>query len=251
MNIVICDDDKILLEKEIQTCEKFLEHQDTLESYFDSVQLKKDLFAKKQEVDLFILDIEMPNVDGIELKNIISELYEDTNILFVTSHMSYMKDAFGRKVIGFLSRWEYADKIGTYINKIRNKKKQNKYIVIDEGKNIIQLSQKRIFDITARRVYTIVRYAEYYNEDTNEIRLTDGIYRYSLQKWEEQLNIEEFYRLSRSTIISLRYVSCISDRIVEMVNGDFYRIPAGKKKLLCKKFCNYKCKTIVKMRLGT
>ncbi len=250
MNIVICDDDKILLENEILACEKFLEHKDTLVSYFDSVQLKKDLLAKKQEVDLFILDIEMPNVDGIELKNIISELYEDTNILFVTCHTSYMKDAFGKKVIGFLSRLEYADKIGTYINRIRSKKKQNKYIVVDDGKKIIQLSQKRIFDITARRVYTVVRYAEYYNEDTNEIRLMDEIYRYSLQKWEDQLNIEEFYRLNRSTIISFRYVSCISDRI-EMVNGDFYRIPAGKKKLLHKKICNYKSKTITKMRLGT
>lgn len=242
MNIVICDDNKILLENEILACEKFMEHKDTLVSYFDSVQLKKDLITQKQDVDLFILDIEMPDVNGIELKNLISELYEDTNILFVTGYTSYMKDAFGKKVIGFLSRLEYADQIGDYINRIRNKRNQNKYIVVDDGKDIIQLSQKRIFDITAQRVYTVVRYAEYYNEDTNEIQLTDGVYRFSLQKWEEQLNMEEFYRLNRSTIISFRYVSCIRDRI-EMLNGDFYQIPIGKKKLFRKKLYDYVSKS--------
>ncbi|MBO5088061.1 MAG: response regulator [Lachnospiraceae bacterium] len=241
MNIIICDDNEILLQKEESVCKRYLESADVLLSYQESTQLYEKLLSERPEVDLFILDVEMPEVSGLDLKDLIAKLYEDTNIVFVTSHTGYMKEAFGKKVVGFLSRWEYEEKIGRFIDKIRNEKKQDRYIEIVDGRKTIQLSQRRILGISAQRVYTRVHYVEYYNADSNEIRLVDGVYRYSMQKWEECLDMNEFYKLNRSQIISFRYVQCITDEI-EMVNGDIFRIPAGKKKVLREKYFNYICK---------
>ena len=52
--------------------------------------------------DIITLDIEMPEMDGLQLKKLITELYEDTNIAFLTVHEEMMEEAFGKKVIGFI-----------------------------------------------------------------------------------------------------------------------------------------------------
>ncbi len=41
----------------------------------------------------------MTEVDSIELKNMISQMYEETNIVFVTDNDSNMRDAFGNKKV--------------------------------------------------------------------------------------------------------------------------------------------------------
>lgn len=137
MNIIICDDNEILLAMEEKVCKKYITEEDSLSCYLQSAILKDYLLTEKPDVDLFVLDIEMPEVNGIQLKNLISELYEDTNIVFITGHIDYMKEAFGKKVIGFLSRFEYEEKIGQIIEKIRNDKKNEKIIEVEEGRNVI------------------------------------------------------------------------------------------------------------------
>ncbi len=53
----------------------------------------------KPKIDLFIINVNMTEVDSIELKNMISQMYEETNIVFVTDNDSNMRDAFGNKKV--------------------------------------------------------------------------------------------------------------------------------------------------------
>lgn len=238
MNFIICDDCEILLNMEKEGCEQYMEPDDSLECYCLSTELKQRLLEEKPEVDLFILDIDMPEVSGLELKKIISEIYEDTNIVFVSGYDSYMKEAYGKKVIGFLSRIEYKERIGEIIEKVRNEIKNRKIIQIADGTKEHQLEQNRICFIRAQRVYSKLCYVDYYNADNNDLNLSELSYRISLREWEEQLDETEFCRINRSTILSWRYVSQVSDKI-KLLNGDEYRIPAGKKKLLRQKYFHY------------
>lgn len=242
MNIIICDDTEIFLKMEKEGCEQYMEPEDSLECYCLSTELKHRLLEEKPEIDLFILDIEMPEVTGLELKQIISEIYEDTNIVFVSGYDSFMREAYGKKVIGFLSRREYEEKIGGVIEKVRKEIKNKKTIRITDGSGERQLEQHRICSIRAQRVYSTLLYAEYYNPDNNEIKVSEMSYRISLREWEEQLDSEEFCRINRSTILSWRYVYSVSDKIT-MINGDVYRIPAGKKKMIREKYYNFIRKT--------
>ena len=82
------------------------------------------------------------------------------------------------------------------------------------------------------------RYAEYYNADNYDIKLSEKLYRISLREWEEKLDSIEFCRVNRSTIIAWRYVKEVADKI-EMINGESYCIPAGKKKILKEKYLQY------------
>lgn len=238
MNIIICDDMEYFLNKEKESCEQHIRPEDSIECYCLSTELKNRLLEDKPDVDLFILDIDMPEVNGLELKRIISEIYENTDILFVSSYDTYMKEAYGKKVIGFLSRNEFEEKIGDIIEAVRNEIENKKIIPLADCTGEYQLEQHRICSITANRVYSTLCYVEYYNEDNKEIRISEKSYRISLREWEEQLDSIEFCRINRSTILSWRYVNEISDKI-QMVNGTEYRIPAGKKKMIREKYFQY------------
>lgn len=59
-------------------------------------------FLTEQWVDLAILDIEMPEVNGLELAKRVKDLRKETNIIFVTGHSQYALEAYELYVTGFL-----------------------------------------------------------------------------------------------------------------------------------------------------
>ncbi len=65
----------------------------------------------KPKIDLFIIDVNMTEVDSIELKNMISQMYEETNIVFVTDNDSNMRDAFGNKKCIWEQKSAFGNKI--------------------------------------------------------------------------------------------------------------------------------------------
>lgn len=78
--------------------------------YNDSRQLLEYLFTEHPQVNLLILDIEIPELDGLELKKQITSIYMDANILFLTDHREMMGNAFGRNVIGFLLKEHFEER---------------------------------------------------------------------------------------------------------------------------------------------
>ena len=56
-----------------------------------------------EQPDILILDIEMPQKSGIEIKN---ELTKDDKplIIFATAYFEFMKEAFGKNVIGYMQK---------------------------------------------------------------------------------------------------------------------------------------------------
>ena len=231
MHILICEDDGYMMEQIAYDCRKYLKPDDRISCYISSKHLKEYILEETPKVDLFLLDIEMPEVSGIELKELISAKYADTSIAFLTSHDEMMEDAFGKKVIAFLKKSSFKERLEEVIGQVRLEVEDTRKVLIEEGMEKRAFLQKEILAIDAERVNTMLRLVTNYNEDMEEIVTENKIYRISLREWEQQLDETEFYRVNRSSIISWRYVKRITKQI-EMVDGSQYSIPAGKMKQL-------------------
>ncbi len=59
-------------------------------------------FAKENIIDIAFLDIEMSSVSGIELAKKLKEIYNRTNIVFVTGYSQYAFDAFSVHASGYI-----------------------------------------------------------------------------------------------------------------------------------------------------
>lgn len=239
MNIAICDDNSMLLDMMISVCQKYVRPGDCMKSYTSLNELNKYLLNNKLEIDLFILDINMSEIKGVELKSLISHICKETNIVFVSDNDSSICETFGKKVIGFLNKADFENQIGSIITQARKEILDVKKIHIVERQKNIELIQKRVFSICAQRVYTVLKYVDYYNANTGEILVKEQLYRISLQKWEDNLDMERFIRINRSSLVSWRYVKEITDKVC-MQNEDFYTIPRGKKRIYREMFNQYK-----------
>lgn len=76
--------------------------------------------AEKERVDLAILDVEMPEMSGLELSDKLRELYPDIIVIFVSAYDKYMVDAMSkRKADHYLLKPYTADDVREELERAR------------------------------------------------------------------------------------------------------------------------------------
>lgn len=128
MNIAICDDDRVIIEQ----IEEFLQiiHDKSLEYevFFCAEELQKYITEKNINFDVFILDIEMKEMSGIDFAKKLREKNVDSLIIFMTSHSQYVFDVFETVTFDFIQKPLTFEKNKKYIREnkelFRNKEKE-------------------------------------------------------------------------------------------------------------------------------
>ena len=100
MKIVICDDREFELEILRTMCEEYAA-ENSLEA--DIVCTADAACIEAEQPDILILDIEMPQKSGIEIKNELAK-GDRPLIIFATAYFEFMKEAFGKNVIGYMQK---------------------------------------------------------------------------------------------------------------------------------------------------
>ena len=97
IRIAICDDEQSMVRQNeeivrnsLQACGIGYE----IITYSQSTNLLCDIIEDKFFYDLILLDIEMPEISGMELAGRIKEALPNVKIIFITSHVEYAIDAY-------------------------------------------------------------------------------------------------------------------------------------------------------------
>lgn len=171
--------------------------------------LKAIEFLRKEKIDLMFLDINMPEITGIEfLKSIPNPPY----VIITTAYREYAIEGYDLDVVDFLlkpiSFERFLKAINRYCNRTRlnsgegdktadqNEKKQ---LFIQDGKNIYKLN------------YEDILYFEGYGEYVKVI--TTGktyMVRESLTEFEQKLSTDSFLRIHKSYIVNLKKITGFS-----------------------------------------
>ena len=99
MRIICVDDEPLNLNGIVSLC-KEIEHAPEVEG-FDSGKKALD-YLENNECDIAILDISMPEMDGLVLASKIKNLSPETTIIFLTGYSQYALDAYKLHVSGYL-----------------------------------------------------------------------------------------------------------------------------------------------------
>ena len=176
-------------EKEIKLIAEFDNPLDTLN------------FLENNTTDVIFLDISMPDMNGISLGKIVTKMYPNMKIVFITAYKDYAVDAFEIKAFDYLLK-PYSE------TRIRNLLKS---LVNTETEVISSIKNSNLKKITVNideRLYVIslndVDYIEASEKETlifsNQKKYISKI---KISKWEEMLKGYNFYRCHRSFIINL------------------------------------------------
>ncbi|MCO6175391.1 LytTR family DNA-binding domain-containing protein [Flavobacterium sp. NRK F10] len=228
MKIVIIDDNTIDLNKMKFRIEKYFPNINILGKFSDPrVGLE---FIQKTPPDLLILDIEMPNMDGIKLLESLE--FKSFETIFCTSHDKYALEAFKFFAIGFLykpfSESEFIATMTTALSRMHSnfQKFSNKPPVHSLKQIAIPTQGCTYFthfsDII--RIETINNYAKIYLVDGN-MHLSS----YGMRFYDEKLPEPDFFRPHKSHLVNVNYISkYFTDGTLVMKNGD--KIPVARRR---------------------
>ena len=93
MNIVICDDSKsdaLAAKDVIKRTAQELHIKTEFEIYSNAAEVERKLLVKKEPANILILDIDMPEISGLELAERLREEIEDIIIIFLSNHEEFV-----------------------------------------------------------------------------------------------------------------------------------------------------------------
>ena len=239
MNIVICDDERKVIEDVGSICREYLSPDVKLYGFRSAESLLKNLDKIDGDIDLFILDIEMPGRDGLWLRKELERYRYGSSIIYLTSHDELVQEAFGRYVIGFVDKVSFLNDKNKLVDKLKlfeQETKADETIRVKYDQKVLFTQKRKIILIEAEHVYSNLEYV--IDEKINGSFVTERkLIRKSLKEWEDELG-NNFIRISKRYIINLDYVQRINQDIV-LKNGKELKIPKVNQKKCRDSYYNY------------
>lgn len=222
--IAICDDEVTWRKQALDTV-KLYEIKCKKDFEINLYKSAEDFLIKNQSTDILLLDIQMKDISGIDLKNKLSSKLSNEAIIFMTNYDSWIKEAFGRNVYGFLDKPIKEKDLFELFNQILLD--QEIFTELEYSKNKFISTANIVF------IKAIDKYIEIYTADGNVVTGYIG-----LGECEKRLPHNGFMRIHKSYIINFEYVESVGVH-VKMINNKEIRIGMGKAKMVQEKYCSY------------
>ena len=214
VRIGICDDEKTFREQIKFTMEQISRKND-LQYELWEYKSGMDFLDRGEEIDLLFLDIEMEGISGIQLKDYLQG-EGDIRIIFVTSHVEGMPEAFGRNVYGFLEKPLDIDKMEKYLLRVWEDLQEEQVLVLKGVQGEIAVKEKDIFYFDSEKKYSrmVGRNEEFFCD-------------MGLQQLEDMLGQKSFFRCHKSYLVNLGNISD-ANQSIRLKNGE--SIPVSRRK---------------------
>lgn len=220
MNCIIIDDDD-LSRRVIEEFVKRTEYLNFTQSFSSPVEAINYL-KQGNEVDLIFLDIEMPEMSGIEF---LTTLARPPQIIIVSSKEKYALEAFEYSVTDYLLKPVTYARFFKAVNKafdiFANTKHDidaEKEIFIKKNSSLVRLKYNDILWVEALENYVVI------NATTDKFTI-----HFTMKAIESQLPASRFKRVHRSFIVNISRIASIEDNsiIIKLAEGKKV-IPIGK-----------------------
>lgn len=222
MKIVICDDEPFFLEMISEYCEKF-EQEYKIPITLVRFTRGEDVLTYYQQdknIDLFILDILMEEINGLQLAEEIRKAGIHTKIVFLTVVLKYATEGYVYRAARYWLKPLTYEKFSSEMQElyVQIKKESNSYLVENTGVSIEKVYYDEILYIE-----TLSRKACVHRINSNYVSKTN------LTEFEKRLD-NRFFRCHTAYIVNMDSISKIKKLEIILNNGESIYMSKGKKK---------------------
>ena len=170
------------------------------------------VFMQNEDVDLFFLDINMPEITGLSLAKIINK---KSKIIFTTAYRDYAVDGFNLNVIDYLLKPIAFDRFLEAIQKVFDSKITSKTIIEAQPQKDFMFvrADRKMVKINFEDILYIESLGDYVKIFTND---TTIVTRETITNLEEKLVYENFMRVHRSFIVSIAKITSYTNEFIEV-----------------------------------
>jgi len=222
LKLAICDDDRSSLLEHRSMLELIFKKNDIkvqIELFYNCKELAFALEDEEDKIDLVFLDINMPEMSGVEMAHWIREKNCRCDIIFLTASQSHMLDAFDvgalHYIVKNLTPYEKIEEICLKAAALISKRKNEVITVTCAGESrVVSVPNVLYFEV---QNYVIVIH---YENERFEFYSTLG-------KIENSLIGRGFVRVHRSYLVNVAHIKALYRQEVTLSNGA--SIPVGRK----------------------
>jgi len=220
LTCMIVDDEPLAVRLLVSYVEKTPDLQ-LLASFTDSIKAINAI--KEQKPDLLFLDIQMPNIDGMELAH---SLPEQTRVVFTTAFKEYAFESYEVNALDFLLKPIRYNKFLAAVEKARKTRQQPSvaqpqqpntvFIRVDgEWRNIVI---DQIVYVNGMKDYVLF----YLDGEKKPL-----IAHLTMKAVEEMLPTDKFLRIHRSYIVAVDRIKKVDRNDCVYIGEEIIHVPAG------------------------
>lgn len=234
LKIIVCDDQVIELNKINELLAEFNASflSIHISLFTSSLKLSQDIEAI-QSTDVFLLDIVMPHLSGIDLGKLIRIHNKDASIIFLTTSTDFALDAYSVEALQYLIKPVQKDNLFQAIKKsaVLASKKES-YFQIQTRSEVIPVKTNDI------------KYIEYKDHVlyfcVNDDIIKSKFYRLSFTSLIPELfNHKDFIMTHRAYLVNMKHVNKIHPQTFEMDNLQQIPISSNKKTQVRNAYMNF------------
>lgn len=214
MRIAICDDEKKYRE-ETKNC---------IKEYNSSVEIVEfedgsELVNTKEVFDLILLDIEMPQLDGMTAAKLLRKRKVDAEIVFLTSYEKYVYDAFDIRALQFLKKPLEKERLIKVLRMVEDSlaKVERLALFLDDETCYVKLKDIVYVEAYGDGLYIYDRMGLVYEERRGTIK-----------RLAEKLQGKGFVQIHRTYLISMFYVEQFGSDEVKLKGVD-KKLPVSRR----------------------
>lgn len=208
INVLICDDDKSIVNEVYDLLQTYQGGANTTLN-IDCISNAKDI-ERNAQYDIAVLDIEMPDTDGLIISEMLMKNNPETLVIILTSFPDYLDSAMKIHVFRYLSKPIDKSRFFNNFNEaVQTYKNISKKIIIEHQGKISTVKTKDILYIENKKHGSLIA-------TKNEILNTNK----KPEQWKEIINQPEcFVQSHKSFIVNLQNVINFDKTSVEFRKG--------------------------------
>jgi len=206
---------------------------DIIETYIDKIPdlelvakcdnaIEANEILQKEEIDLVFLDIQMPQMTGIEL---IKSLSNPPKFVFTTAYAEYAVEGFELNAVDYLVKPIAFDRFFKAVNKAKEAMdpktsvtNSDDFFFVKADKKLIKIHFNEILYIEGLKDYVIIK------KETGRV-----IALQTMKSLQSKLPSDLFMRVHRSFIVNIGKIKAVVGNSIEIIEGGKPKsIPIGK-----------------------
>ena len=227
--IAICDDEKSSAVYAAELLDRYREHHPKLEMKVDIFYSSLELLeaSAKSPYDIYLLDIYVDRLNGIEIAEAIKKAGDSAKIIFMTSSNAFYKEAFRIQAVHYLEKPILEQDFFEAMDRVCSEGETHYLTVRESG----EVSKVNIDDIL------YIESEDHYKRIVTTQK--NFFVRSTMQALSDEIDCEYFHALGMKTIINLKKVLKITKDIIYMDDGAEFSVPRGTYRSLSELILKY------------